>query len=115
MEMTREELEKYQEKVRNGIILTVKVSAANELVVAINRLRFSKDIGDSLTAEIRRFILQHTAADFDEIFFSGDRFTAEILKEINIDVIANKALSQILELVKAKKAELEREFADYKI
>ena len=52
MEMTREELEEYQEKVRNGIILTVKVSPANELVVAINRLRLSKDVGGSLMSAI---------------------------------------------------------------
>ena len=113
--MTREELENWREKVRNGTVLTVKISAANELIVAINRLRLSKDIDGSLTAAIKKLILQHTAEDFDEIYWSGGRFSAEILKEINIDAIANEALRQILELVKARKAELEKEFADYKI
>lgn len=40
--MTKEELENYQEKVENGNVLSLKVRAAGELVVTINRLRFAK-------------------------------------------------------------------------
>ncbi len=112
--MTREELNIWQEKVDKGIALSIKISAAKELIVAINRLRVSRDIGNDLTAEIRKLILQHTAEP-DEIYFSGERFSAEVLKEINIDAVTNDTLKQIAELVKAKRAELEKEFEEYKI
>ena len=113
--MTREELNIWQEKVDKGIALSVKISAAKELIVAINRLRVSKDIGGAMTTQIKNLILQHTAETFDEIYFCGDKFAREILGEINIDAIVNETWKQVLKLVQAKKAEIEKEFEEYKI
>lgn len=100
--MTKEELENYQEKVENGTVLSLKVRAAGELVVTINRLRFAKDMKGLLEKEIKNLILRNTA-DCDDIYFTDNRFAKDVLEEINIDAITNETLKNILELVKAKK------------
>lgn len=41
--MTKEELENYQEKVRDGNFLSLKLRAADELMTTITKLRFSKE------------------------------------------------------------------------
>lgn len=112
--MTKEELENYQEKVENGNVLSLKVRAAGELVVTVNRLRFAKDMKGLLEKEIKNLILRNTA-HCDDIYFTDNRFAKDVLEGINIDAVTNETLKNILELVKAKKAELEKEFEDYKI
>jgi len=112
--MTKEELENYQEKVRNGTELSLKIRAADELIVTINQLRFAKDMKGLLENNIRNLILQNTAC-CDDIYFTYNKFAKEALEEINIDAVTNETLKNILELVKVKKAELEKEFEDYKI
>lgn len=63
---------------------------------------------------IKNLILQNT--DYcDDIYFTDNRFVKDVLAEINIDAITNETLKNILELVQAKKAELEKEFEEYKI
>lgn len=59
-------------------------------------------------------ILQNTA-HCDDIYLTDNRFAKDVLEEINIDAITNEMLKKILELVQAKKAELEKEFEEYKI
>lgn len=112
--MTKEELENYQEKVKNGNVLSLKLRAAGEFVVTINRLRFSKDIKGLLQNNIKKLILQNTAY-CDDIYFTDNKFAKDVLEEINIDAVTNETLKNILELVQAKKAELEKEFEEYKI
>lgn len=114
--MTKEELENYQEKVRNGEVLSLKVRAADELMTTITKLRFSKekDIKGLLQNNIKNLILQNTA-HCDDIYFTDNKFAKNVLEEINIDAVTNETLKKILELVQAKKADLEKEFEDYKI
>lgn len=112
--MTKEELENYQKKVENGTVLSLKIRAASELIVTINRLRFAKDMQGLLQNNIKNLILQNTA-HCDDTYFTDNKFAKNVLEEINIDAITNETLKKILELVQAKKAELEKEFEEYKI
>lgn len=110
--MTVQELERISKKVREAERLRGKIDAAETLINVLTDYLVDNESPQSLIKNIREFIL-------DKRKYAGDFFESEaafrLLGEFDIKEKETAIIKQLIAEVKAKRAEYESKFEEYKI